>query len=59
MKLIKASTQQQFNKIQDLYISAFPQCERKPFQIMVEGQKRGVVDMWYIADDEYVKDFES
>ncbi len=52
MKLISASTPQHFDKIQELYINAFPQCERKPFKIMLEGQERGAVDIWYIADTE-------
>ena len=50
MKLIKASTQHHFDRIQQLYINAFPQCERKPFKIMLDGQERGMVDIWYIAD---------
>lgn len=58
MKLIKASTQQQFDTIQDLYITSFPQCERKPYKIMLEGQERGVVDIWYIIDSESNEDIE-
>lgn len=50
MKLIKASTQHHFDRIQQLYINAFPQCERKPFKIMLDGQERGMVDILYIAD---------
>ena len=52
MKLINAATQYHFDIIQELYIDSFPQCERKPFNIMLDGQQRGVVDIWYIEHED-------
>ena len=42
----------QMLKLRLLYREAFPRCERKPFSIITEMNKRGKTDLWYFEDDE-------
>lgn len=43
MKLIEAYQEQQLKDIQDLYEKAFPASEKKPFSLILEKRKEGVV----------------
>lgn len=51
MKLEKATTQHQLDAIYDLYMSAFPKEERKPFEVMLEKCEEGSMEMLTIEND--------
>lgn len=50
MQLVQAREPLQYEKMRSLYETAFPEIERKPFSIMLEGQKQGKVDMWCLQE---------
>ncbi len=52
MTAVQATTEEQIQKIYDLYMEAFPKSERKPFEIMMEKQKEGAVDVLYLEEAE-------
>lgn len=52
MKILQAETFTQYEKIEKLYLKAFPIEERKPFSCIQEKQKAGECDILYIEDDE-------
>ncbi len=51
MQLIPASTQAQYSRIETLYQTAFPACERKPFSLILEKQAAGQVDLFVLEQD--------
>lgn len=51
MKLIKATSEQQLNVVEELYLRAFPATERKPFPEMVERQKMNTMDIFSIESE--------
>lgn len=51
MRLIKADSFLKIWRIKGLYRAAFPKCERKPFKIIREMQRRGKTDLWYFEED--------
>ena len=52
MKLIEAYQEQQLKDIQDLYEKAFPASEKKPFSLILEKRKEGVVEVLAIEGEE-------
>lgn len=50
MKLIKADTNQQYRRIKNVYQSSFPKYEKKPFWLIKQKQKQGLVDIWELSD---------
>lgn len=50
MKIVKAADKMRLNKIEQLYLQAFPAEERKPFQLMVEKQIEGTMELLSIED---------
>lgn len=52
MHLLQTTTPELYDKMQALYLEAFPKYERKPFSLMQETQAKGQVDMWSIMDGE-------
>ncbi len=50
MRLIEYTSEKQLDKIEKLYIEAFPEIERKPFELMVEKIGQGV-EMVAIEDE--------
>ena len=51
MKILQAKSFIQKLKIYFLYQSSFPRYERKPFSIILDMQKKGKTDVWYIEED--------
>lgn len=52
MKLIEAYQEQQLKDIQNLYEKAFPASEKKPFSLILEKRKEGVVEVLAIEGEE-------
>lgn len=50
MKLTNCTTKTQFGNIERLYTEAFPAAERKPFPLMVEKSKEGIMELLAIED---------
>ena len=50
MNLRNASTYKDWKKIKQLYISAFPACERKPLTVIRYKQHKKAADVWVIED---------
>lgn len=51
MELIKAVTKKERELVKELYLKAFPKEERKPFDLIVQGQEQGTVDILCINDE--------
>lgn len=50
MRFTQARTKKQYREIRKLYESSFPKCEKKPFWLIKQKQKRGLVDIWQIEE---------
>lgn len=48
----KAETDGQMDRIQRLYLEAFPKEERKPFELIMEKQKEGITEILSLEDEE-------
>ena len=53
MELVKALTKERQDRIYQLYLTAFPKSEQKPFKILIEKQEEGIVDLLSIEEDEH------
>ncbi len=51
MHLIEALNQNRLNKIQDLYIEAFPQAERKPFDLLLKTRDNGKAEILSVENE--------
>ena len=51
MKIIKATDEKRLQLIEKLYMSAFPKVERKPFQLILQKQKEGTMELLSIEED--------
>ena len=51
MNIKKAKTNYQIESIYRLYMTAFPKEERKPFELMLEKEKEGSMELLCIEDD--------
>ncbi len=51
MHLIEAFNQNRLNKIQDLYIEAFPQTERKSFDLLLKTRDNGQAEILSIENE--------
>ena len=51
MELTKALTKERQDRIYKLYLTAFPESERKPFPLLIEKQEEGIVDILSIEED--------
>lgn len=51
MKLLQAVSEEQLAKIRELYLTAFPKVERKPFELICEKQKEGFGDILLLDDE--------
>ena len=51
MKIIKATDEKRLQKIEDLYLRAFPLSERKPFKLMVQKQEEGTMEILSIEEE--------
>lgn len=51
IQLKKAIDQKRLDQIYDLYVSAFPKAERKPFTMLVKGQNAGKMEILSIEDE--------
>lgn len=50
MELIQAVTKEQLERVESLYLSAFPKYERKPFEIILQKREEGFVDILSIEE---------
>ena len=50
MRLIEAKEADQFQQVDQLYMVSFPECERKPFSIILEKNQQNLVDIWIIEE---------
>ena len=53
MELTKALTKERQDRIYKLYLTAFPESERKPFPLLIEKQEEGIVDILSIEEDDH------
>ncbi|MBS6194312.1 MAG: hypothetical protein KH828_01845 [Clostridiales bacterium] len=51
MKLLQAVSAGELEKIERLYLTAFPKAERKPFALICEKQKEGAADILTVEED--------
>ena len=51
MKLIPARDSARLTAIENLYLSAFPAAERKPFSLLLEKQREGSVEILSLEED--------
>lgn len=51
MNLVEAKEAVQFPEVEKLYLSAFPECERKPFSLLIEKCKTDQVDIWRLEEE--------
>ena len=51
MKILKALDQHRLKVIEDLYVQAFPKSERKPFQLIVDKQREGTMEILSLEDE--------
>ena len=51
MKIIKATDEKRLQKIEDLYLRAFPLSERKPFKMMIQKQTEGTMEILSIEEE--------
>ncbi len=51
MKLTNCTTEAQFANLERLYMDAFPAAERKPFPLLVEKSREGVVELLAIEGE--------
>lgn len=51
MIIRKATDQEDLNRILALYKTAFPECEQKPFSLLVNKQQEGSVDLLYLEEE--------
>ena len=52
MRFEHAKTPEKIEKIHSLYMSAFPEVERKPFDAIVKKSQEGMIDLLSIEDDD-------
>ena len=52
MQLVNAVTEEQLKNVRQLYFSAFPLEERKPFELILEKRDAGYVEILAIESDE-------
>lgn len=52
MKLVKACNQKQLKNVRKLYESAFPKEEKKPFDLLLEKQEQGVIEIFSAEDSD-------
>lgn len=51
MKITKAVDENRLKLIEDLYLHAFPQSERKPFNMMIQKQSEGTMEILSIEEE--------
>ncbi len=51
MEIRQATEERELKEIFELYDSAFPASEKKPFPVILEKQKEGSVDILYLEED--------
>lgn len=51
IKLVKAETKEQFDRIRQLYISSFKRLERMPFFVLKDKIRKGKMEMYEITDE--------
>ena len=52
LRLTDANTQEQLNKVRYLYEEAFPKSEKKPFEMILKGRKKGTYEIMAIENEE-------
>lgn len=52
MILVEAKQAAHFLEMEKLYLTAFPECERKPFSLMIQKKEMGQVDIWRLEEEE-------
>lgn len=51
MELISAGERRVTTQLKELYVRAFPACERKPYEVIEEKQRAGELDVFAIEQD--------
>lgn len=51
MKILKALDAHRLKTIEDLYLQAFPKSERKPFQLMIDKQREGTMEILSLEEE--------
>lgn len=51
MNLVKVTEKAQLQIVEQLYLVSFPECERKPFTLIIEKSQKNLVDIWQIEEN--------
>lgn len=51
MRLIEVVSEKEWSLVENLYMAAFPENERKPFEMIREKNRQRVTDVWMIEED--------
>lgn len=52
MELVHATQKQYLEELKSLYLEAFPKAERKPFSMLLQMEKEGIVEILAVIDEE-------
>ena len=52
MKIIKATTTAALSNIENLYMSAFPEAERKPWALLLKKQEEGLMELFALESED-------
>lgn len=52
LKISNATTSNMLNKVKNLYLTAFPKDEQKPFELILQKQKEGSIEILTIVNNE-------
>lgn len=52
MILANCATEAQFTNLERLYLEAFPKCERKPFSLMVQKSREGIMELLAMEEED-------
>lgn len=52
MKIIKATTKDALSNIENLYMSAFPEAERKPWALLLKKQEEGLMELFALESED-------
>ncbi len=50
MEISRPTTKEEFSEMQAIYEDSFPECEKKPFSLIIQKMNGNLVDMWSIKE---------
>lgn len=52
MRIIKATTESTLSKVEKLYLQAFPAVERKPWELLLQKQQEGTMELFSLENED-------